>query len=156
MLQRAELLEALTRLQATPQELSLMTSLTSVQTKGLKRTLAEGSSSQRAKDELDSTCDPVSSLAGSGKKRRRAHDDPDPPQQVADNANVVGLEVGESSDDEDSQSSETGEAGEEDQKPDDNPEQVQPPAEQETSPEDMSTDTETLNPAVGGKLTVAA
>ncbi|KAB0791931.1 hypothetical protein PPYR_03731 [Photinus pyralis] len=86
---RAELLEALSQVQATPEELSGYTSIASIQTIGLKRYFADqqGGKKERVKSDGDERPFKINSIAGSKRKRislaREAQrDDP----------NVIGFE----------------------------------------------------------------
>lgn len=104
--QRAGLLESLAQFQSTPQEQALMTSLTSVQTKGVKRSLAEVEKiSQLPEVSSNGSC----TESNSGKRRSKWREEQqEEEKQPSSDDNVIGLNVVEesSSSDEDEGNSE--------------------------------------------------
>ncbi|XP_015114763.1 probable ATP-dependent RNA helicase kurz [Diachasma alloeum] len=99
---RATLLEGLAQVQATPEELKQYVSITSVQTKGLKRQREEDESSQRPKhlentDNDDETEETINAIRGSKKQRLQALSEESSSQGASD-PNVVGYEESASED----------------------------------------------------------
>ena len=92
------MLESLSKYQATPQELAMMTSLTSVQTKGIKRTLVEAESASLL---LEASGEKINGVAGGKKKQKwkQERDEEEEAEQQQRDANVIGLEVVEESSD---------------------------------------------------------
>ena len=96
-------MEALAQVQVSSKELELMTSLTSVQTKGVKRSLID--SEIFSKIVLDETGEPkkISSISGSKKRHKKEiEDEQEEDSEAVDNCNVIGLEVSEESESESS------------------------------------------------------
>lgn len=93
---RADLLESLAKLQPSAQEFSMMTSLTSVQTKGIKRSMAEVDSVQL----FDETGVKNQSSGTAGSKRRQRWKEKEDQEKVENprtDGNVIGIEVIEES-----------------------------------------------------------
>jgi ATP-dependent RNA helicase DHX37/DHR1 len=91
-------LEALAQVQVSSKQLELMTSLTSVQTKGVKRSLID--SEIFSKIVLDETGEPekISSISGSKKRHKKEiEDEQEEDSEAAHNCNVIGLEASEES-----------------------------------------------------------
>ncbi|XP_076653384.1 putative ATP-dependent RNA helicase kurz [Halictus rubicundus] len=112
-LQRATLLEELAKVQATPQELEQYVSLTSVQTKGLKRHFREAELPAREytdkvnNDSINEDKEkPINAIKG-GKKRRLAILADEKKEEAVSDPNVVGFD--ESSDSESSNADEESE-----------------------------------------------
>ncbi|XP_033339940.2 putative ATP-dependent RNA helicase kurz [Megalopta genalis] len=106
-LQRATLLEELAKVQATPQELQQYVSLTSVQTKGLKRHFREVDLSiKECNDKINNDCKnedeemPINSIKGGKKRRLAILVDERKMDDTVSHPNVVGFD--ESSDSESS------------------------------------------------------
>ena len=92
------MLESLSKFQATPQEMAMMTSLTSVQTKGIKRTIVEAESASLL---LEASGEKINSVAGGKKKQKwkQERDEEEEAEQQQKDANVIGLEVVDESSD---------------------------------------------------------
>ncbi|XP_068902133.1 probable ATP-dependent RNA helicase kurz isoform X2 [Tenebrio molitor] len=104
---RASLLEALSKVQATPEELSQLTSIAAVQTKGLKRHRFEESNpdkSKRPKRDLQILSGEVKLNSLSGAKRRQLVEGEGSGRKQSDDPNVVGFELSDSGNDSESES----------------------------------------------------
>ena len=104
LFQRAELLESLAKFQPSAQELAMMTTLTAVQTKGIKRSIAENDSIKLA----DETGEKQGDGVGGNKKKQRwkEKEEQSNTETQPDNVNVIGLEVIEESSDSEQEESE--------------------------------------------------
>jgi len=122
---RAGLLESLAQVQISPKELAMMTSLTSIQTKGVKRALTEESLSLLF-DAPDGTKS-INGVAGAKKRQKwkqeeiEEEEEEENKAELIDDCNVIGLEVREES------------SSDEESCEDDRPEQ------KEKEPEDIKT-----------------
>lgn len=87
-------MEALSKVQASAEDLSFLTSITSVQTKGLKSLFSETDKSSPKKLQYAEEDDVqhISSVAGSRKKKYLQLTD-ETPQSMPNDPNIVGLEV---------------------------------------------------------------
>ena len=111
LFQRAELLESLAKFQPSAQELAMMTTLTAVQTKGIKRSIAENDSIKLADETGEKQGDGV---GGNKKKQRwREKEEQSNTETQPDNVNVIGLEVIEESSDSEQEESEEEEVSDE-------------------------------------------
>lgn len=95
-MQRAELLESLAKLQPSAQELSMLTTLTSVQTKGIKRSITD---SVALVPETEGG-ERVNGLSGA-KRKQPWNKNNDEIKEVPSNHNVIGLDVEDDSSTED-------------------------------------------------------
>ena len=111
LFQRAELLESLAKFQPSAQELAMMTTLTAVQTKGIKRSIAENDSIKLA----DETGEKQGDGVGGNKKKQRwkEKEEQSNTETQPDNVNVIGLEVIEESSDSEQEESEEEEVSDE-------------------------------------------
>ncbi|XP_049942398.1 probable ATP-dependent RNA helicase kurz [Schistocerca serialis cubense] len=113
---RANLLEALSKVQASPEVLNQLTSITKIQTEGLKRHLSEsGSSTKKNTERLNVENGTVlNSISGSAKRRRLlASAEEEKSKTCSNNPNVVGLEGSDGSDDSDSEAESVSSSGNE-------------------------------------------
>ena len=111
LFQRAELLESLAKFQPSAQELAMMTTLTAVQTKGIKRSIAENDSIKLA----DETGEKQGDGVGGNKKKQRwkEKEEQSNTETQPENVNVIGLEVIEESSDSEQEESEEEEVSDE-------------------------------------------
>lgn len=109
------MLESLAQFQSTPQEQALMTSLTSVQTKGVKRTLAEVEKiSQLPEISNNVSCNE----SNSGKRRTKWREEQQEEEmQPSNDDNVIGLDVVEESSSSDEEEEKNGDISEPPEKP---------------------------------------
>ncbi|XP_063930148.1 probable ATP-dependent RNA helicase kurz [Zophobas morio] len=102
---RASLLEALSKVQATPNELNKLTSISTVQTKGLKRHLLEETTVEKPKKpkrDLQILSGEIKLNSISGAKRRQLLEEETKTETIND-PNVVGFESSDSGNDSDSE-----------------------------------------------------
>lgn len=103
-LQRSSLLEELAKVQATPEELSQLTSLASIQTKGLKRHFLEqqyGVKSKESASKVHSKEIKLNSIKGAKRKRLELLNANDNDNAKSNDPNVVGFESDSNSDTDD-------------------------------------------------------
>ncbi len=139
LLQRAELLESLAKFQPSAQELAMMTTLTAVQTKGIKRSIAEADSVKLI-NEKGGEQGINGSVGGKKKQRWKGKEEQEETETQPTNGNVIGLEVLEESSDSEQEGS-VEEEEEIEEVPDETSEETAPKAAE--SEETPSTDTKT-------------
>lgn len=103
---RANLLEALSKVQASPEVLNQLTSITKIQTEGLKRHLSESETSNKKNPEQQNVENGAvfNSISGSAKRRRLlANAEEEKSNKYHNDPNVVGFEDSDVSDDSDSE-----------------------------------------------------
>ena len=105
------MLESLAKFQPSAQELAMMTTLTAVQTKGIKRSIAENDSIKLA----DETGEKQGDGVGGNKKKQRwkEKEEQSNTETQPENVNVIGLEVIEESSDSEQEESEEEEVSDE-------------------------------------------
>lgn len=100
-LRRATLLEDLAKVQATPEELQKYVSITTIQTKGLKRHLKEENAEESQPKFVDNIDESTSNFSINGikgsKRRRLLHLQNETKKKSSSDPNVVGFEESESS-----------------------------------------------------------